>query len=64
MQLTDELNWRKSTFSGNGGGSCVEVADHDGKILVRDTKNHGGGPVHRFTAEAWHAFVASVRDSE
>lgn len=32
--------WRKSSYSVNGGGSCVEVADlADGIIAVRDSKN-------------------------
>ena len=49
MNGSDGLRWRKSTFSGANGGGCVEVADHDGMILVRDTKDHGRGPVHRYT---------------
>lgn len=54
--------WRKSSFSGNGG--CVEVADHCGMILVRDTKDHGHGPVQRYTAAEWRAFIAGVRSGE
>ena len=38
MNGSDGLRWRKSTFSGANGGGCVEVADHNGMILVRDTK--------------------------
>lgn len=64
MERIDDLRWRKSSFSGNGGASCVEVADHDGMILVRDTKNHGRGPVHRYTPDEWRAFVAGVRKGE
>jgi hypothetical protein len=56
-----DLNWRKSTHSGNGGGECVEVARHDGMILVRDTKQRGHGPVHRYTPAAWKAFTTAVR---
>jgi Domain of unknown function (DUF397) len=41
MNGSDRLRWRKSTFSGANGGGCVEVADHDGMIMVRDTTNHG-----------------------
>jgi hypothetical protein len=55
--------WRKSSFSGNGG--CVEVGQDDGgMILVRDTKNHGHGPVHRYPATEWRAFIAGMRNSE
>jgi Domain of unknown function (DUF397) len=64
MERIDDPRWRKSSFSGNGGASCVEVADHDGMILVRDTKDHGRGPVHRYTPEEWRAFVTSVRNGE
>jgi hypothetical protein len=64
MERIDDLRWRKSSFSGNGGASCVEVADRDGMILVRDTKDHGKGPIHRYTPDEWRAFVAGVRNGE
>jgi hypothetical protein len=51
--------WRKSSYSGNGG--CVEVADHKGAVLIRDTKDHGRGPVHRYTGAEWRVFVADVK---
>ena len=57
------MNWRTSSYSGQGGGNCVEVADRDSVIMVRDTKQHGNGQVHTFTAEHWRAFVASVKAS-
>jgi Domain of unknown function (DUF397) len=60
-----DLRWRKSSYSGNGGTSCVEVGQaDDGMILVRDTKDHCHGPVHRYTAAEWRAFVAGARDGE
>jgi hypothetical protein len=61
MERIDALRWRKSSFSGNGGASCVEVASHDGMILVRDTKDHGRDPVHRCSPDKWRAFMMSVR---
>lgn len=61
MSDTAGLSWRKSSYSGANGGNCVEVADHDGTIMVRDTTDHGNGPVHRFTPTNWRAFVASVK---
>ena len=57
MNGSDGPRWRKSTFSGANGGGCVEVAGHDGMILVRDTKDHGRGPVHRYTPDEWRAFM-------
>jgi hypothetical protein len=53
-------DWRKSTYSGGNGGSCVETASGDGVILVRDTTDRDG-VVLGFTAEAWAAFTASLR---
>ena len=53
-------NWRKSSFSANGGEACVETASDDGTILVRDTTNRDGGTL-AFTAGAWATFTASLR---
>jgi hypothetical protein len=53
--------WRTSSYSGANGGQCVEVADHCGMVLVRDSKDHGNGPVHRFTAVGWTSFIASIK---
>ena len=64
MEGNNAPTWRKSSFSGGNGGNCVEVADHDGMILVRDTKDHGRGPIHRFTRAEWKAFTAGVRAGE
>ncbi|MCW3838819.1 DUF397 domain-containing protein [Micromonospora yasonensis] len=49
--------WRKSTKSGNNGGSCVEVADNlSGVVLVRDTKDREGGTLS-FNPSSWQSFV-------
>ena len=61
-ELSD-LRWRKSSFSGNQGGQCVEVADVPSGRLVRDSKRPEGA-VLRFTAGAWSSFVASVRNGD
>ncbi|WP_281154814.1 DUF397 domain-containing protein [Streptomyces sp. HYC2] len=53
----DRLVWRKSSYSGSGGGNCVEVAESVGEILVRDSKNTAGARVH-VSREAWAAFLA------
>jgi hypothetical protein len=53
-----EINWRKSSFSGDNGGACVEVASAD-SVLVRDTTDRGG-PVMTFTADAWRAFTTAL----
>lgn len=64
MEHIDDLDWRKSSYSGGNGGACVEVADQDGMILVRDTKDHGHGPVHRYTHDEWRAFVTGIRNGK
>lgn len=61
---SSEPAWRTSSYSGTQGGNCVQIAAHGGMILVRDTKDHGHGPVHTFTAARWHAFLTAVRGGE
>ncbi|RAJ30980.1 uncharacterized protein DUF397 [Kitasatospora sp. SolWspMP-SS2h] len=54
--------WRKSSYSNNDGGECIEVDDaHPGH--VRDSKDPDG-PVLHFPAAAWHTFVAAVTAGE
>jgi hypothetical protein len=52
-------NWRKSSYSGDGGSNCVEVGN-DSAVLVRDTKDRTG-PMLRFTPDAWNAFAKQVK---
>lgn len=53
-------DWRKSSFSNDNGGGCVETASGKGLILVRDTTNRGSGML-AFSAQAWERFTASLR---
>ena len=53
--------WRKSSFSDNGGANCVEAGHVPGAVLIRDTKDHGRGPVLRVTPAGWQRFTAGVR---
>jgi hypothetical protein len=63
--MMSNAGWRKSTHSGSQGGNCVEVGQAaDGRMLVRDTKHHGRGPVHRYTTAQWRAFVTEVRNGQ
>jgi Domain of unknown function (DUF397) len=59
----NQIGWRKSTYSSNGGASCIEVAATD-HVLVRDTKQDGAGPVLRFTPAAWRRFAGQVKRSQ
>ena len=57
-------NWRKSTLS-SSGDNCVEVAfAADGSIGVRDSKQHGLGPILEFTPAEWDAFLGGVKTGE
>ncbi|OFB43220.1 DUF397 domain-containing protein [Frankia sp. B2] len=59
----ERLTWVKSTYS-KDGSACVEVATlPDGGRAVRDSKDPEG-PVLRFTASEWSAFIAGARDGE
>lgn len=64
MQTTPDLSvaaWRKSSYSNNNGGDCVEVADNlPGVVPVRDSKNPDG-PALIFPAGAWATFIASLK---
>ncbi|MER7225966.1 DUF397 domain-containing protein [Streptomyces rubradiris] len=53
------LTWRKSSYSGSGGGDCIEVAETLGTILVRDSKDKRG-PKLFLAREAWVAFLPYV----
>jgi Domain of unknown function (DUF397) len=59
-----ELCWRKSSYSGNGGASCVEVASNRPSIvLVRDSKDREG-PELTVSDQAWSAFVQGIKHRE
>ncbi|MFJ9950365.1 DUF397 domain-containing protein [Kitasatospora sp. NPDC091207] len=51
-----ELTWFKSTYSGNEGTACVEIAETPEVIHVRDSKDKSG-PQLAFEPAAWQAFV-------
>jgi hypothetical protein len=55
----DILNWRKARASA-ANGDCIEVADHDGAVLVRDTKVRERGHLAVDAAD-WRAFTASIK---
>jgi Domain of unknown function (DUF397) len=58
----DGAQWFKSTDSGDHG--CVEVAFHNGKVGVRDTKDGGEGPVLAFTEHEWKCFLSGTKKGE
>ncbi|MFE6227981.1 DUF397 domain-containing protein [Streptomyces sp. NPDC057854] len=63
--MTDETpSWFKSSFSGNGGADCVEVAHnlvptHD-LVPLRDS-TRPAGPTVTVSAAAFTAFLEAVK---
>ncbi len=63
MDLTG-ANWRKSSYSGNGGATCVEVARNlPGVVAVRDSKNPDG-PALTFSPDDWQRFTGGIKAGE
>lgn len=58
----DEPSWFKSSYSGSGGGDCVEVAAARDAVHVRDSKAAGEGPALKVGRGEWAAFVALARE--
>jgi hypothetical protein len=53
-------DWRKSSYSGANGGSCVETASGTGMILIRDTTDRDGFTLS-VPAQAWAKFTATIK---
>ena len=61
--LPGRPDWIKSSLS-MSNGACVEVAHlPGGQVGVRNSRD-SRGPVLRFTADEWHAFIGGVRNGE
>jgi Domain of unknown function (DUF397) len=52
--------WRKSSYSGDNGGNCVEIGTVGPAVALRDSK-HPDGPLLAFTADTWQAFTDQVK---
>ncbi len=52
--------WRKSSYSGDNGGNCVEVGTTGPAMAVRDS-NHPNGPQLAFPAVTWKTFTEQVK---
>lgn len=61
---TDSTPWVKASRSGGNGGACVELRRHDDRIEVRDSKDHGDGPILRFTDTEFAAFLHGATHGE
>jgi hypothetical protein len=61
MEGDRALIWRKSSYSGNNGGQCVEVAAR-GVVVVRDSKDPHGA-VLEVTPEMWRVFIRHLNSN-
>jgi Domain of unknown function (DUF397) len=51
--------WRKSSFSASG--NCLEAANQDGSVLVRDSKPHIDRETLSFSSATWREFIGRLR---
>ncbi|MEV0647589.1 DUF397 domain-containing protein [Phytomonospora sp. NPDC050363] len=54
-----EVGWRKSSFSPNNGGNCVEVGTTAETVAIRDSK-HVPGPILTVPASDWAGFLRTL----
>ncbi|MET8981784.1 DUF397 domain-containing protein [Streptomyces sp. NPDC004539] len=60
----NDRTWRKSSYSDDHGGSCLEVLDgHPTSVPVRDSKTAPHAPTLLLTPTAWTPFIEAVRNS-
>jgi Domain of unknown function (DUF397) len=59
MDMTT-ASWRKSSYSGDNGGACVEVGTTGPDVAVRDS-NHPDGPVLTFPPATWQSFTHHLK---
>ena len=60
MDLT-RADWRKSSYSNQEGGDCVELANgFPGVVPVRDSKDPQR-PALVFPAASWAAFIGELK---
>ncbi|HEX6469152.1 MAG TPA: DUF397 domain-containing protein [Streptosporangiaceae bacterium] len=55
-----DLTWRKSTRSSNGGATCVELAGAARHVAVRDSKDKAG-PRIEISRSAFRRLVTDVK---
>jgi hypothetical protein len=59
--MNNDVNWRKSSYSGGQNNDCVEVAITTQEVGVRDTKDRTGGQL-TMKASAFAALVTRLAD--
>jgi hypothetical protein len=54
------VQWRKASYSANGGGDCVEAGATGRVVAVRDSKDPDGSKLVVSPA-GWRVFMAGVK---
>ncbi|MGF0171964.1 DUF397 domain-containing protein [Streptomyces sp. Marseille-Q5077] len=62
-ELLTGIHWRKSSYSGDQGGDCVEVGETQAVIAIRDSKNPAG-PIVTLDPAAFNAFLGWATAAE
>ncbi|MEU1132693.1 DUF397 domain-containing protein [Streptomyces sp. NPDC005900] len=57
--MSTDLNWFKSSYSGDQGNECVEVAATPATIHIRDSKLNPSGPTLQISPATWTAFLSA-----
>jgi hypothetical protein len=52
--------WRKSSYSGDNGGACIEVRTSGPAVAIRDSK-HPAGPQLAFAPATWQTFTNQLK---
>lgn len=60
MDGVKPMKWRKSSYTGANGGDCVELADTDRTVFVRDSKDPDG-PRLTVSRRALSALLSEVK---
>ncbi|MEU8095492.1 DUF397 domain-containing protein [Streptomyces rubiginosohelvolus] len=60
--MSTDLHWFKSTYSGNQGGDCVEVATSPHTVHIRDSKDLAV-PTLAVSPGTWTSFVEFAADA-
>ncbi|MFI7410088.1 DUF397 domain-containing protein [Streptomyces sp. NPDC049627] len=55
-EILTGIQWRKSSYSGDQGGDCVEIGETITAVAVRDSKNPAG-PILTLRPAAFSTFV-------
>ncbi|WP_306434483.1 DUF397 domain-containing protein [Actinomadura roseirufa] len=59
-----EMSWRKSSYSGNGGPDCVELARLSNAVIGTRDSTNPDGPKHAFTVAEMAALFEAIRKGD